>query len=195
VHEHEEITNRFTNRFAEIEQELESFANLYVASFQLHMSLRARTVARNVKELLVQLIGARSLAIYFLNEVDERLAPITSEGVDLATLPAVRLKDGATSDPVGAIIERTILTGIAHVAEGEISAAPAACIPMQLEDRVVGAIVVYSLLEQKRRFVTVDRELFKLLGAHAGATLVAAHLWTTGDGRLPTPEALRAMCA
>jgi hypothetical protein len=66
---------------------------------------------------------------------------------------------------------------------------------MQLEDRVVGAIVVYALLEQKRRFVTVDRELFKLLGAHAGATLVAAHLWTTGDGRLPTPEALRMMCA
>jgi hypothetical protein len=194
VHEHEEITNRFTNRFAEIEQELESFANLYVASFQLHISLRARSVTRNVKELLVQLIGARSLAIYFLNEVDERLAPITSEGVDLATLPAVRLKDGATSDPVGAIIERTILTGIAHVAEGEVTTPPAACIPMQLEDRVVGAIVVYSLLEQKRRFVTVDRELFKLLGAHAGATLVAAHLWTTGDGRLPTPEALRAMC-
>jgi hypothetical protein len=195
VHEHEEITNRFTNRFAEIEQELESFANLYVASFQLHVSLRARSVARNVKELLVQLIGARSLAIYFLNEGEQRLAPITSEGVDLATLPAVPLKDGATSDPVGAIIERTILTGIAHVAEGEITTPPAACIPMQLEDRVVGAIVVYSLLEQKRRFVTVDRELFKLLGAHAGATLVAAHLWTTGDGRLPTPEALRAMCA
>src|SRR5262249_48597095 len=29
VHEHEQITNRYTNRFAEIESELESFANLY----------------------------------------------------------------------------------------------------------------------------------------------------------------------
>jgi hypothetical protein len=195
VHEHEEITNRFTNRFTEIEQELESFANLYVASFQLHMSLRARAVARNVRELLVQLIGARSLAIYFIDEEHKRLTPITSEGVDLATLPAVALHDGATSEPVAAILERTVLTGVAHVAEGEISTPPAACIPMHLEDRVVGAIVVYSLLEQKRRFVTVDRELFKLLGAHLGATLVAAHLWTTGDGRLPTPEALRALCA
>jgi hypothetical protein len=195
VHEHEEITNRFTNRFAEIEQELESFANLYVASFQLHMSLRARAVARNVRELLVQLIGARSLSIYFLDEERKRLTPITSEGVDLATLPEVALHDGATSEPVAAVLERTVLTGVAHVAEGEVSSPPAACIPMRLEDRVVGAIVVYSLLEQKRRFVTVDRELFKLLGAHLGATLVAAHLWTTGDGRLPTPEALRALCA
>jgi hypothetical protein len=194
VHEHEEITNRFTNRFVEIEQELESFANLYVASFQLHMSLRARAVARNVRELLVQLIGARSLAIYFLDEDRKRLTPITSEGIDLATLPEVAL-DGATSEAVGAILERTVLTGVAHVAEGEVSTPPAACIPMWLEDRVVGAIVVYSLLEQKRRFVTVDRELFKLLGAHLGATLVAAHLWSTGDGHLPTPEALRALCA
>ncbi len=195
VHEHEEITSRFSNRFAEIEQELESFANLYVASFQLHVSLRARSVTRNVKELLVQLIGVRSLAIYFLDEAGQRLAPITSEGVDLATLPAVDLKDGGTSDPVGAILGRTVLTGIAHVDEGEISSPPAACIPMQLDDRVVGAIVVYSLLEQKRRFVNVDRELFKLLGAHLGATLIAAHLWSSGDGRLPPPEALRALCA
>ena len=124
-------------------------------------------MTRNVKELLVQLVGVRSLAIYFLDEEQQRLSPITSEGVDLGTLPAVKLQDGAASDPVGAILERTVLTGIAHVADGEIASRPAACIPMQLDDRVVGAIVVYSLLEQKRRFVTVDRELFKLLGAHA----------------------------
>lgn len=195
VHEHEQITSRFTNRFAEIESELEAFANLYVASFQLHMSLRADTVVKNVKELLVQLIGARSLAIYFSDEESRLLVPIASDGIDLATLPTIALRDTAVVDPVGTIIERTVLTGIAHVAEGDVTTPPAACIPMQIEDRVVGAIVVYSLLEQKRRFVSVDLELFKLLGAHAGATLVAAHLWTTGDGRLPTPEALRTMCA
>jgi GAF domain-containing protein len=72
---------------------------------------------------------------------------------------------------------------------------PAACIPLLLDDRVVGVIVVYTLFEQKKHFVAVDRELFKLLGAHAGATLVAAHLYTSGDGRLPTPAALRAITA
>jgi hypothetical protein len=195
VHEHEEITNHFSNRFAEIEAELESFANLYVASFQLHMSLRARTVARNLKELLGQLVGARSLSVYFLDEGAKELAPIASDGVDLATLPVIPVHDGASTDPVAAIIERTFLTGVAHIADGDATTPPAACIPMQLEDRVVGVIVVYALLEQKRGFVTVDRELFKLLGAHAGATLVAAHLWSTGDGQLPSPETLRVMCA
>jgi hypothetical protein len=193
MHEQEEITGRISNRFAEIESELESFANLYVASFQLHMSLRSRTVMRNVKELLQQLVGARAQGIYFLDEEGRKLVPIASDGVDLATLPNIPIQDGVSADPVVATIERSFLTGIAHIAEGEAPAPPAACIPLYLEERVIGAIVVYSLFEQKKRFVTVDRELFKLLGAHAGATFVGGYLFTNADGRLPTPEALKAL--
>src|SRR5258708_35863654 len=67
-----------TNRFAAIESELESFANLYVASFQLHASLRPRTVMRNVKELLLQLVGVSSLAIYVVQAAVRHLAPTAS---------------------------------------------------------------------------------------------------------------------
>jgi hypothetical protein len=192
VHEHEEITGRITNRFAEVETELESFANLYVASFQLHGSLRLRTTVRHVKELLNQLVGARSLAIYFADEEARRLVPIACEGVELASVPTVALHDGAAHDTAGALVERTFLTGVPHVAEGEITSSPAACIPLHIEDRAVGVIVVHALLAQKPQFVTVDRELFKLLGAHAGAAIVAAYVYTSGDGRLPSPESLRA---
>jgi hypothetical protein len=200
VHQQEEITNRF----AEIEAELESFANLYVASFQLHSSLRVRAVVRNVKELLEQLVGVRSMGIYFVDEADKggrRLVPIASGGVDLATLPSIGLEEGrrgggAGLDPVVALVERTYLTGVPHIAEGEmLASSPQACIPLQFEDRFVGAIVVYSLLEQKKRFITVDRELFKLVGAHAGGALVAAHYWSLADGRLPSAQTLREACA
>jgi hypothetical protein len=194
VHQQEEITSEVTNRFAEIESELESFANLYVASFQLHASLRASTVVKNVKELLVQLVGARSLAIYFTDDDGRRLTPITSEGVDLATLPVIGVHEISTADGAAAVIERTFLTGVPHVSEGNVNSLPAACIPLLLEERVVGTIVVYALLEHKARFVSVDRELFKLLGAHAGAVLVSANLWAAQNGRLPAAEALRAMC-
>lgn len=195
VHEQEEITSRVSNRFSEVESELESFANLYVASFQLHGSLRVRSVMRNVKELLCQLVGARSLAVYFIDEGERRLLPIASEGVDMASLPAITVRDGTTSDPVDAVIERVYLTGVPHMADGEGAVPPAACIPLQLEDRIVGVIALYSLLEHKKRFVTVDRELFKLLGAHAGGALVAAQLWKEAENKLPTAEALRESCA
>jgi GAF domain len=199
VTEQEEVTGRIVNRFAEIESELESFANLYVASFQLHQSLRLRTVVRHIRELLVQLVGARSLAVYFVDEEGRRLAPIASEGVDVETLPTLALGDGAAGesteplDPVSAVIERAFLTGVAHVAEGDVASRPVACLPMKVEDRTVGAIVVYDLLAQKSALVTVDRELFKLLGAHAGTTIFAAYLYTSGDTRLPAPESLRAL--
>jgi hypothetical protein len=191
VHRQEEITHRVT----EIEAELESFANLYVASFQLHTSLRVRSVVRHVRELLEQLVGARSLAIYFIDEVARRLSPISSYGVDIATLPAIPLHDAPPGDVAAATIEKAYLTGLPHVAEGEVMTAPAACIPLQLEDRVVGVVAIYTLLAQKKQFITVDRELFKLVGAHAGGALVAAHLWGQTGGRLPPVEALREACA
>jgi hypothetical protein len=195
VHEQEEITSRVTNRFAEIESELESFANLYVASFQLHASLRARAVVKNVKETLVQLVGARSVAIYFTDQEGRRLTPILAEGVELDTLPVITVHEGSSAGAAAAVIERTFLTGVPHMAEGDVNSVPAACIPLHLEERVVGAIVVYALLGHKRRLIAVDRELFKLLGAHAGGVLVSAALWGAADGRLPTIETLRAMCA
>jgi hypothetical protein len=195
VHEAEEISNRF----AEVEAELESFANLYVASFQLHSSLGVRAVIRNVKELLEQLVGVESLGIYFVEEAEHRLVPIASDRVDLSSLPSVGLEEGRRGggplDPVVAVIERTYLTGVPHIAEGEKLSSPQACIPLQFEDRAIGTIVVYSLLEQKKRFVTVDRELFKLVGAHAGGALVAAHYWGSSGGRLPSAHALREACA
>jgi hypothetical protein len=186
---------QITNRFAEIESELESFANLYVASFQLHSSLRLRVAVRHMRELLVQLVGARSLAIYFVDEGQRHLVPIATDGIDIATVPTIVIRDGNTTDPVQAIVERTYLTGVLHVNDANLKAPPAACIPLAVEDRPVGAIVVYSLLEHKKGFVTVDRELFKLLGAHAGGALVSAQLWGEADGRLPSAETLRAVCA
>jgi hypothetical protein len=195
VHEQEEITSRVSNRFSVVESELESFANLYVASFQLHGSLRVRSAMRNVKELLCQLVGARSMAVYFIDENERTLLPIASEGVELSTLPTITVREGAAVNPVEAVIERVYLTGVPHMADGEGDPAPAACIPLQFEDRIIGVIVVYALLEHKKRFVTVDRELFKLLGAHAGGALVAAELWKEADSVLPSAEALRESCA
>jgi hypothetical protein len=198
VHAQEEKTSQVSNRFTEIESELESFANLYVASFQLHATLRAHAVVKNLKELLVQLVGARSAAIYFADDEGSRLTPILGEGVDMATLPAITVHDGSLTEGPAAVVERTFLTGVPHVAEGDVGPPPVACIPLQLDDRTVGAIVIYALLEHKTRFVAVDRELFKLLGAHAGGVLVSASLWATAtkeSGKLPSAASLRAMCS
>lgn len=193
VEEKEEITGQITNRFAEVESELESFANLYVASFQLHLSPTVPLVLRQVRELLGQLVGARSWAVYFLDVEARRLEAIAADGVDLASVPPVSLQDAAPSSVVEAAVERALLTGLAHVATGDSPAAPAACVPLMLGDRAVGVVVVYHLLEQKRRFLNVDHELFKLLGAHAAVALTGAYHFARAGDRIPTPAELRAI--
>jgi hypothetical protein len=47
-------------------------------------------------------------------------------------------------------------------------------------------IIVYSVLPQKERFVSVDYELFKMLGAHAATALMSALLFLAAGGKLPS---------
>jgi len=58
-----------------------------------------------------------------------------------------------------------------------------------VDDKTVGVIAIFSTLAQKKRFDTVDFELFKLLGQHAAAALVSASLFAHTDRKLPGLEA------
>jgi hypothetical protein len=87
-----------------------------------------------------------------------------------------------------------LLTGIAYIDEdGDPSKGnperPAAIIPLSVDDKTVGAIAIFSTLTQKRRFDTIDFELFKLLGQHAAAALVSASLFVQAERKLPGLEA------
>jgi GAF domain-containing protein len=192
----EAVTTRFTTRYSEIEEELANLANLYVASYQLHSAIRLPTVVQHLRELLAQLVGARSHAVYLADEKRRLLVPISSDGVDIERLPRVQLVE-ATEPPRGgsALLERVFLTGVPHIEEGDVSHssldAPAACLPMRIEERPVGVIAVYELLPQKERFVAVDFELFKMLAAHAATALVGAMLYAHADGKLPGLEMFR----
>ena len=192
----EAVTNRFTARYSEIEEELANLANLYVASYQLHSAIRLPTVVRHLRELLAQLVGARSHAIYVTDEKKRMLVPVSADGVELDRLPRVQLVEAAEPPKGGAaVLERVFLTGVPHVEEGDVAHsgldAPAACLPMRIEERTVGVIVVYELLPQKERFVAVDFELFKMLAAHAATALAGAMLYAHSDGRLPGLEVFR----
>ncbi len=172
-------------RFAEIEAENAKLASLYVASFQLHSTLDLRTIVRHLKELLAQFVGARVLALYLCDEERGQLAPIASDGVPLAKLRRIEPSQG----PIG----EAWIKGSARWVEGDSTRgtleAPAACIPLRVDDRTAGVLVVYSTFEHKPSFVDVDFELFKLLGAHAAAALLAARLFAIHGGNLPSLDA------
>jgi hypothetical protein len=194
VHEAEAHSNQFTHRHAQIEEELANLANLHVASYHLHSTLKLPLVVRHLRELLQQLVGARSYAIYVADDARSELVAVAGEGLSDTQLAPIPYGAGETHDDAQGFIERAFVTGMAHVEEGPIHAekvAPPACLPMRIDDRAVGVIVIFALLAQKPQFVAVDRELFKMLGVHAAAALLGAQLFTSADGRIPGVEVFK----
>jgi len=182
----EEASNSFDERRREFESEFANLANLFVASNQIHASMSPRGVTRRIKEVLAQLVGAESYAMYMVDNQNEELVPIASEGVPAERLVSVgtrgtRLGDVAHSG--SAVVDEEVDSSVLNFEE------PPAIVPLAIDDRVVGVIAIFSTLGQKTRFDTTDFELFKLLGQHAAAALVSASLFAKAERRIPGLEA------
>src|SRR5690606_25344995 len=69
-------------RQAEIEQEVNDLANLYIASYQLHASLSVRRVVRHLRDMCGQLVGALGFVIYIVDPTSREARPVAWEGVE-----------------------------------------------------------------------------------------------------------------
>ena len=159
-------------RVEKVEAELSDLANLYIASYQLHASLSLRRVVRHLKDTIGQLVGAYSFVIYVIDPGQNRVVPLGWEELEENEVQPLPLGEGAVGD--------VCLTGIPRVREdfGEGSLEdPIAIIPLMVGEQPIGAISIVRMLEQKKAWASVDRELFKLVGAHGGTALVAANLF------------------
>ncbi len=180
----EEENVDFAKRYLEIEEENNNLANLYVASFQLHSTLDFKEVVQIVMEIVINLIGAEKFALMLLDENREELSAISTEGVPREKIPHLRMGEG--------IIGKVVKEGKGpYIAEGkspsEITLTePLVVIPMRIKDQVIGAIVVYSILEQKESFSPLDFELFNLLAGHAATAVFASKLYSESERKLST---------
>jgi hypothetical protein len=182
----EAVRNNYTHMYEEVEGELANFANLYVATAQLHSARSVRGVLRALKELLAQLLGAAAFAVYFTSDDGSELVAIASEGVDAADVARVQANKG----PIG----RAFTTGeLAFDVGRDVSKVsvedPVAVIPLHIDGRVHGVIAIFGTLPQKTAFVTIDRELFKLLGAQAAPALINARIFTDAGRKVPGIQA------
>ncbi|RLG58316.1 diguanylate phosphodiesterase [Candidatus Geothermarchaeota archaeon] len=171
-----EETQDFLERYREIEQENNNLANLYVASYQLHSTLDFNEVLEIITEIIINLIGAGKFVIFLHNEKQGSLKPVKAEGLPLEEIPTVKLGEG--------IIGGAGESGEIYYRESEPDILeldlrhPMVCVPMKVQERLVGVIAVYQLLPQKEKLEKVDYELFSLLAAHAATALFSARLYS-----------------
>jgi nitrate/nitrite-specific signal transduction histidine kinase len=155
---------RFAEQYQYIEEQSSNLANLYVASYQLHTSVDRTTVLNTIQEIVINLIGSEQLAIYERSGDEFRLA--ASFGLDEEQVMASVGGEFA--------VERL---GDGHIFHEPADRQPlTASVPLRIDDRVIGAILVFRLLEHKPSLEAVDHELFELLAVHAATSLYCATL-------------------
>jgi nitrate/nitrite-specific signal transduction histidine kinase len=173
----------FAERYVEVESENNNLANLYIASYQLHSTLDFREVLQIITEIIINLIGAEEFAIMLLDEKTNELTAVASEGISREEIPPVRHGKG--------IIGEVAKTGENYFVD-EIPAyerdflSPMVCIPLKIKEHVIGVIVIYKLLIQKKTFAELDYELFTLLAGHSATAIFSSKLYSESERKLST---------
>lgn len=165
--EHENFA--YLEQYHQIEQQSSNLSNLYVASYQLHASVERQVVLNTIQEIVINLIGSEEVAIFEADD-DGKFQLASSFGVDPARVRAFELGVG----PIG----EALATGevFADNFPIPVSDRMTACVPLKVDETIIGAIVVFRLLPHKAALERVDHEMFELLAIHASTALYCATL-------------------
>ena len=177
----ERENHQFAERYLEIEEENNNLANLYVASYQLHSTLDAGEVLKVILEIVINLVGAEIFAVYVHDEKTNQLTAVAAEGKHAEEFPKIALGEGFVGESV-----QSGEVASTEIPEHDGAEDPIVCIPLQVDGRPVGAIVIYSLLQQKTGFSDLDHELFTLLAGHAATAIFASQLYSQSERKLST---------
>lgn len=167
----EEESRNFASRYVEVEQQNTNLANLYVASYQLHGTLDRERVLGAIKEIVINLIGSEELAVWELDEDFGALVLVDSFGIEQGRWAAVPLDSPSAISVAASTGEKFISDSASSEGKDLI-----ACIPLKLDEKVIGVIAIFSLLQQKTGLEAVDFELFELLATHGATALHCTRL-------------------
>ena len=163
----------YMGRYKEMEKELDTMANLYVCSYQLHAALETSEVLSVIEQMLMQFIGAKSFSIFLTDKKsdEQKLVPVHAFHCDEVKGTEIKWNEG----PIGEAAY-TKLNYVGDIEKQKKKGEPLACIPIVLGETTVGVIAIYDLLEQKKEFVEIDYELFRLLALHSASAIIGAGL-------------------
>ena len=177
----EEENQQFAARYLEIEEENNNLANLYVASYQLHSTLDLDEVLKIIVEIVINLVGAETFAVYLLDGDSGKLDVAASEGAEISEFPRCSKS--------GSIITKSLEAAAplcGDPTQPPDFEEPIVCIPLIVQERPIGLIGIFGLLQQKDGFSALDHELFSVMGGHASTALFAARLYSQSERKLNT---------
>ena len=172
--EAQEDNERLAGQSIEHEQKLGNLMSLFVTSQRLHETLERERVLQVIREIVANLIGSEEMALFWRREGGPAFELLTSMGLESGRLASIRPEDG--------VIGEVVRSGHPYVTcPGAVSptgqeAGLTACVPLKVEDRVVGSFAIFSLLQQKAGLESIDLDLLKLLATQAAMALYCTDL-------------------
>ena len=167
---------RFSEQYAEIEQQNTDLANLYVASYRLHATLDRQEVVSVIEEIIINLIGSEELAI-LERKSESGWSTVGAFGVEDERLERIVAEIEAGRGAIGKAIAAAEPFVASSERQDDLSTSEeglTACVPLVLDGEVTGVIAVFRLLGQKQGLEAIDLQLFDLLASHAATALYAS---------------------
>ncbi len=163
-------SSKLARQVAEIEERSANLANLYVASYQLHGTVNREAVLGAIGEIVINLIGSEQFAV-FERRNGGAFRLLTSFGIAASEYESL-----SEADALGRLIASGETKLYGQPASSDGLPPLVACVPMKIDDEIVGGIVIFALLPHKQELADLDYELFDLLGSHAGTALYCTAL-------------------
>jgi hypothetical protein len=184
-HEEVEKENKdFADRYIEVQEENSNLANLYIASHQLHSTLDYKEVLRVVLEIVINLVGAETFCIMLLDEKNNEMTAVAGEGIEPTEVQNIKIGKGVIGE-VAKNGESFFTDNLESSGKMDLET-PLVCIPLKIQENVIGLLVIYKLLIQKKAFKNIDYELFNLLASHAATAIYSANLYSQSARKLST---------
>lgn len=179
----EKENQEFAQKYIEVEQQNTNLVNLYVAGYRLHSTLDFNEVVAIINEIIINLVGSEMFGVYMVDEETNSLQLIASEGLEERQIASITIGVGE----VGQVVEKG---EIYYGGDQEKGKNPIVCIPLKIQDQVLGIIAIFGLLQQKDGLEEVDIELFSLMADHAATAIYCAKLHTMSERKLKTMKSL-----
>lgn len=134
------------------------------ASNRLLAALNLEDAIQAIQDIVANVIGSESMALFAMQEQSSGLEAIAWCGVTEEQCWQATTEEG--------VVARVWRSGVASFPRSGDSGITA-CVPLRAKRQVVAVLAVFSLLPQKMRLEPLDLAVMRFLEQHAGGLLIA----------------------
>jgi hypothetical protein len=168
-----------------LERRSTQLTRLYVATFQLYLGRTPDQVYDTIAEITSDILGAERYALLMRDGDAPSYRIVLRHGIEAGSDETFGAELYAGGMPE---VDQALTSGRRwmQTSPGGL----VAVVPLQMDESVLGALVILGLLEHKPRLEDADSEVLDLLGAHAASALLSSMNLSIAARKLQTMTSL-----